>query len=87
LLLGVDLARDGAPYVERALRDGLIINCTHGHVLRLLPPFIVRARQVEEFLKKFEVVLQRTQSQEEKPVPVLSAAGSRAEALVRAATR
>jgi acetylornithine/N-succinyldiaminopimelate aminotransferase len=87
LMLGVDLARDGAPYVERALRDGLIINCAHGHVLRLLPPFIVRARQVEEFLEKFEVVLERTQSQEEKPVPALSTVESGAEALARAATR
>ncbi|MGA8144358.1 MAG: aspartate aminotransferase family protein [Candidatus Acidiferrales bacterium] len=60
LMLGVDLSLDGGPFVAEALRSGLIINCTHDHVLRLLPPFIVRRRDVAEFLRKFEVVLART---------------------------
>ncbi len=57
LILGVDLAVEGAPYVEEALRRGVLINCTHEHILRLLPPFILRAKDVAEFLKKFETVL------------------------------
>jgi acetylornithine/N-succinyldiaminopimelate aminotransferase len=60
LILGVDLTVDGAPYVEQALRQGLLINCTHDHILRLLPPFIIRHRDVAEFLEKFETVLART---------------------------
>lgn len=60
LMLGVDLAVDGAAYVTEALKRGLIINCTHDHILRLLPPFIVTARQVEEFLNRFESVLAKT---------------------------
>lgn len=59
LIVGVDLAVNGAPFVEEALRRGLIINCTHEHILRLLPPFIIRSRDVAEFLKKFETVLAR----------------------------
>lgn len=59
LILGVDLTVDGAPFVEEALRQGLLINCTHEHILRLLPPFIVRSRDVTDFLKKFEKVLAR----------------------------
>ena len=59
LILGVDLSIEGAPLVEEALRRGLIINCTHEHILRLLPPFIIRAQQVREFMKKFETVLEK----------------------------
>jgi len=57
LLLGLDLSIDGAPRVEDALRRGLLINCTHEHILRLLPPFIIRSKDVAEFLRKFEAVL------------------------------
>ncbi len=60
LMLGVELTVDGASYVEAALRNGLIINCTHEHTLRLLPPFIIRAQQVKDFLEKFETVLAKT---------------------------
>lgn len=37
LILGIDLSLDGAPFVTEALRRGLLINCTHDHILRLLP--------------------------------------------------
>jgi acetylornithine/N-succinyldiaminopimelate aminotransferase len=57
LILGVDLAVEGAPFVEEALRRGLLLNCTHEHILRLLPPFILRAKDVAEFLSKFATVL------------------------------
>jgi acetylornithine/N-succinyldiaminopimelate aminotransferase len=67
LMVGVDLAVDGTPYVAQALRRGLLINCTHDHILRLLPPFIIRRRDVAEFLKKFEMVLARTPRPAAKP--------------------
>ena len=54
LMLGADLTVEGAPIVEEALRQGLIINCTHEHILRFLPPFIIAAKHVREFLKKLE---------------------------------
>jgi len=57
LMLGVDLSCDGAPIIQEALRRGLIINCTHDHILRLLPPFIISKRDIAEFLAKFEAVL------------------------------
>ena len=60
LMLGVDLSVEGAPYVREALRRGVVINCTHDHILRLLPPFIVRSADVKEFLGKLETVLART---------------------------
>lgn len=57
LMLGADLAIEGGPIVEEALRQGLIINCTHEHILRFLPPFIVEAKHVREFLNKLESAL------------------------------
>jgi predicted acetylornithine/succinylornithine family transaminase len=60
LMFGIELTVEGKPYVESALRAGLIINCTHERVLRLLPPFIVTERQVNEFAKIFRQVLTKT---------------------------
>lgn len=60
LILGIELTVDGNVYARAALKRGLVINCTHDRVLRLLPPFIVSTRQVKEFLARLEVVLART---------------------------
>jgi acetylornithine aminotransferase/acetylornithine/N-succinyldiaminopimelate aminotransferase len=60
LILGIELAVEGKAYVEGALREGLIINCTHERVLRLLPPFILTERQVDEFTERFRQVLKKT---------------------------
>jgi acetylornithine/N-succinyldiaminopimelate aminotransferase len=67
LMLGLDLSVDGRIYPKAALRHGLLINCTHTHVLRLLPPFIVTERQVDEFLARFRVVLAQTK----RPAPYI----------------
>ena len=75
LILGLDLSVEGAPFVAEALRQGLLINCTHEHILRLLPPFIIRRRDVAEFLSKFETVLARTS----KALAKLKAAAATAE--------
>ena len=52
LMLGVDLSIEGAPFVQEALRRGLMINCTHDHILRLLPPFIIRKQDVDRISRK-----------------------------------
>jgi acetylornithine/N-succinyldiaminopimelate aminotransferase len=57
LMVGVQLSIEGAPLVAEAARQGLLINCTHEYIIRLLPPLIVTRAQVREFLKKFEAVL------------------------------
>jgi acetylornithine/N-succinyldiaminopimelate aminotransferase len=67
LILGVDLTVAGGPFVQEALRRGLLINCTHDHILRLLPPFIIRGQDVAEFLGKFQTVLARTQQSAAEP--------------------
>lgn len=59
LIAGVDLSIDGAPIVQEALKRRLLINCTHEHILRFLPPFIVTRRDVAEFLNRLEQILAR----------------------------
>ncbi|MFZ0739653.1 MAG: aspartate aminotransferase family protein [Candidatus Acidiferrales bacterium] len=60
LILGLDLTVEGAAFVEQALARGLIINCTHEHILRFLPPFNIKAAHVKEFLSKVETVFAKT---------------------------
>jgi predicted acetylornithine/succinylornithine family transaminase len=48
LMIGLELAVDGAPVVEACLRRRLLINCTHTTVLRLLPAMTLTAEQVDE---------------------------------------
>jgi len=60
LMIGIELSREGGPFVAEAMQRGLLINCTHDFTLRLLPPFIITRAQVREFLKLFEMVLQKT---------------------------
>ena len=83
LMIGVDLGVEGTPYVAGAQKQGLLINCTHEHILRLLPPFILTAHQVKEGLSILESVLAKT----ERPAswPAVSSEG--AAALTHAAAR
>ena len=92
LMLGLDLSIEGAPVVEEAFRQGLIINCTHEHILRLLPPFVIGAKQVQEFLSTFGKVLEKAQRKAWGPNPeqqthdissLEEAAGARAHAAAR----
>jgi acetylornithine/succinyldiaminopimelate/putrescine aminotransferase len=84
-MYGVDLTVDGAAYVKSALRRGLVINCTHDHILRLLPPFIIRAQHVKEFLERFETVLARTPKPKAKPAAEMPATEAVAEPALAAA--
>jgi len=83
LMIGVDLDVEGAPYVAEALKQGLLINCTHDHILRFLPPFILTAQQVKEGLTKIESVLARTV----RPAKSTAVSSTPAEALTLSAAR
>lgn len=83
LMLGLDLDVEGAPYVAEALKQGLLINCTHEHILRLLPPYILTAKQVKEGLSKLESVLAGT----ERPAKSPAAPSTTAAAMTLAAAR
>lgn len=87
LMLGVDLSVEGGPIVQQALRRGLIINCTHDRILRLLPPFIVREKDVEEFLERFEHILAHMTKSELKSFPASSYEETQTQPMVLVATR
>ncbi len=88
LILGMQLSIEGACFVEEGLRAGLIINCTHDNVLRLLPPFIIRRSDVAEFLKKFDGVLARAARSPERAEAAASPKNqARSQALAVAASR
>jgi acetylornithine/N-succinyldiaminopimelate aminotransferase len=87
LIIGIDLSIEGAPLVAEALRQGLLINCTHDHIIRLLPPFIVRQRDVAEFLHKFEIVLARGAKAVAKTAASTAKSESQSQPLALAAAR
>ena len=89
LILGIDLSIEGAPFVQEALRRSLLINCTHDHILRLLPPFIIGRKDVAEFLRRFEAVLQAAQKSAAKTNSATHSreAAAQKESLAAAASR
>ena len=50
LMIGVELAQNGADLVTRCLEKGLYINCTHDTVLRLMPPLNITCEILDEAL-------------------------------------
>jgi predicted acetylornithine/succinylornithine family transaminase len=48
LMVGVELSIPGKEITNRAMQDGLLLNCTHETVLRFLPPYIITEQHVDE---------------------------------------
>ena len=48
LMIGVGLNMPGKEIVNRAMQEGLLMNCTHDTVLRFLPPYIVTETEIDE---------------------------------------
>jgi acetylornithine/N-succinyldiaminopimelate aminotransferase len=48
LMIGVELAVEGAPAVEACMRRGVLINCTQGNVLRLLPAMTLTDQEAQQ---------------------------------------
>jgi len=57
LMIGLELSRRGKPVVDRCLTKGLLINCTHDTVLRLMPALNVTKKQADAALKILGSVL------------------------------
>jgi predicted acetylornithine/succinylornithine family transaminase len=47
LMIGIELETDGSPIVAECLKQGLLINCTHQTVLRLLPAMNISSEQID----------------------------------------
>lgn len=46
-MIGVELTIDGAPLVQEAMNRGLLINCTHQTVIRLLPALTITDSEID----------------------------------------
>jgi acetylornithine/N-succinyldiaminopimelate aminotransferase len=58
MMIGVELAFDGAAVVQGCLERRLLVNCTQGNVIRLLPAMNITAAEVEEGCERLaEVIL------------------------------
>jgi len=57
LMIGIDVGKYAFIIKEKALEQKLIINVTNEKVIRLLPPLNINIKEIDEFLKKFEVII------------------------------
>ena len=57
LMLGVVCSEPCGEIVKLALREGLIINCTAGNVLRFLPPLVITKEEIDLGIEKLERAL------------------------------
>lgn len=60
LMLGMELNIAGKQIVENCLKEGLLINCTHDTVLRLMPPLIVTEKDIDKAIKILEQTLKES---------------------------
>jgi predicted acetylornithine/succinylornithine family transaminase len=56
-MIGIELSLDGAPIVQQCLQRRLLVNCTHGTVIRLLPALNLTDNQLDEGCGILEEVL------------------------------
>jgi len=54
LMWGLELFKEGAPLVDACRERGLLVNCTQGNVIRLLPPLIVSEPELNRGLMILE---------------------------------
>ncbi|MDR0956944.1 MAG: aspartate aminotransferase family protein [Endomicrobium sp.] len=58
-IFGIALSIDGGKIVDYCLKNGLIINCTHNTVIRLLPPLIITKNDVNQAVKILDKAFER----------------------------
>jgi predicted acetylornithine/succinylornithine family transaminase len=59
LMIGIELEIPGAPLVQDALENGLLINCTQERVIRLLPPYIMTEQEIDKALRILDRVFKK----------------------------
>jgi acetylornithine/N-succinyldiaminopimelate aminotransferase len=47
LMIGIELNKPGKQIVLDAMQEGLLLNCTHDTVLRMLPPYIITEKEID----------------------------------------
>jgi len=57
LMAGVELGIEGKGIVEKCMEKGLLINCTHEKVLRLMPALTIRKKEIDRAIGTLNGVL------------------------------
>jgi acetylornithine/succinyldiaminopimelate/putrescine aminotransferase len=60
LMWGMQLSQDGMPVVTACRERGLLVNCTQGNVIRLLPPLIVEKEELDQGMEILGQALEAT---------------------------
>jgi predicted acetylornithine/succinylornithine family transaminase len=59
LMLGIELAIPGNQIVLDAMEEGVLLNCTHDFVLRMLPPYILAEQDVDRAMTVLKRVFKK----------------------------
>lgn len=59
LILGMELSKEGKAVVESCLEDKVIVNCTAGNVIRLVPPLIVSRKEIDIVVQALDKALEK----------------------------
>jgi len=59
LMLGIELSIEGKQIVQAAMERGLLINCTHDKVLRLMPALNVTKKEIDQAIQILKGVFKR----------------------------
>ena len=57
LMVGLELTKPGAEYVDKLREAGFLINCTADKVLRFVPPLIITKDDIDAFVKALDEIL------------------------------
>ena len=57
LMVGLELTKPGAEYVDKLREKGFLINCTADKVLRFVPPLIIGKEDIDKFVKALDETL------------------------------
>jgi len=59
LMIGLELEMEGASIVEKAMAEGILMNCTAGTVLRFLPPIIIEEKDIQKTIGVLDKIFQK----------------------------
>jgi acetylornithine/succinyldiaminopimelate/putrescine aminotransferase len=62
LILGVELTANGDEIAREFLKEGIILNCTKGKILRLIPPLIVKKEEIDIFLEMASRIFEKVET-------------------------
>ena len=57
LMAGIELEVEGKAIYEECLKRKLLINCTQGNILRIMPPLVVREKEIDRAIQILDEVL------------------------------